>query len=47
MHLIEHYVQLGRLWLNHKYVDNGDDYGFDYGNDAAAVSDNENDHDYF
>lgn len=30
--------------MNNKYVDNGDDYAFDY-DDNAAVSANDNDHD--
>lgn len=38
-------VLFGRFWLNNKYADNDDDYGFDYGDDAAAAADNDNDHD--
>lgn len=29
--------------MDHKRIAGGDDYGFDYGDDADAVSDNEND----
>lgn len=39
-------VLFGRLWLNDKYADSDDDYGLDYGDEAAAAAaDNDDDHD--